>query len=197
MPTFKDINHYINWALYAIYGQLAGADQLMRTAGDGIRRVAASLREQFPIERVTLYRGMLVDPTRPLAVDPSFSFWSWSENVDVARWFGSPDSYISGPFRQHHPEARGILLTQEVDPEHVLFHYAWSFAFGQSLPHLAMRHPLCGVEGAHQIAWSLNTQHEVITEPLAALPLALPIEDVPGPAIAELDRRLSPPWVAP
>lgn len=191
--TNDDINHYINWAMYAIHGQLAAADSIMRMGRDGIRRVAAVLHKRHPIPRTPIHRGMLLDPERPLQADPAFL--SWSDDVDVARWFGSLDAFISGPFAEHYPEARGYVFTLE-QPTTVLFHYTWADAFGVSLPWMALRHPHIGAEGSRQIAWSLRTQREVITEPLAALPPARPVETVPGTPIPELDRRLSPPWVA-
>jgi hypothetical protein len=193
--TSDDINHYVNWTLYAIYGRLAEADQIMRLGLAGIRRVAAMLHKRHPIPATPIYRGMLLDPERPLQADPAFSFLSWSDDVDVARWFGSLDAYISEPFRVHCPEAQGYVLTMQ-RPAAVLWHYSWADVWGAPLPWMALRHPHIGAEGSRQIAWSLRTQREVITEPLTTLPPAQPVETVPGTPIPELDRRLSPPWVA-
>jgi len=194
--TNNDVNLYINWVLHAVYGRLGEADMIMRHAADGIRKVAAVLHKKHPIKPATLYRGMLLDPTRP-PDNASYTFVSWSEDVDVARWFGHPGTFISEPFREMHPEARGYVLTlQQLTAADVLFHHSWSDAFGPPLDYLALMHPFMGTEGQRQIAWSLQTQCEVITAPLATLPAALPVESVPGAPVPELDARLSPPWVS-
>lgn len=194
MTTNTDINFYINWALNAVYGRLAEADAIMHTALDGIRKVAATLRERHPIAPMPLHRGVLLDPSRPFQTDPTFSFVSWSESLDVARWFGSTDSYISEPFRMFHPEARGYVLTLD-RPASVLFHYSWVNVFGVPLDEMALLHPHMQREGQRQIAWSLRTQREVITEPLATLPTPAPVESMAGAPVPELDRQLSPPWI--
>jgi hypothetical protein len=195
MSTADDVNLYINWALNAVYGRLADADAIMRVASDAIVRVAAVLRKRIPIAAAPLYRGMLLDPTRP-PDNASYTFVSWSEDVDVARWFGHPDAYISEPFREMFPEARGYVFTLDAGARSratVLFHYSWAKAF-DGLSRLALVHPFMGAEGERQIEWSLRTQREVITAPLPTLPAALPVDDVPGALITELDRRLAPPW---
>jgi hypothetical protein len=192
-PTTDDVNLYINWILNAIYGRLADADAIMQTARPGIQRVATMLQARWPIVERPLYRGMLLHPSCKLDTEPSYSFVSWSEDRDVARWFGSPEAFISEPFTLRYPEARGYVLTLE-QPTNVLFHYSWAGVFGTPLPTMALMHPFMGAEGARQIDWSLRTQQEVITAPLPTLPAAKPVEDIPGAVMAELDRRLAPPW---
>jgi hypothetical protein len=192
--TDTDVNLYINWALHAVYGRLGEADTILRHARSGIRQVAAFLHKRHPIKPATLYRGMLLDPSRPLD-NASYTFVSWSEDVDVARWFGHPGTFISEPFREMFPEARGYVLTLQ-QPADVLFHHSWANAFGMPFDQMALLHPLMGREGQRQIAWSLATQREVITAPLATLPAALPVDTVPGATVPELDARLSPPWVS-
>ena len=193
MSTSNDVNYYINWVLNAVYGRLAEADTIMSVASASVHRIAAMLQSRWPVETKPLYRGMLLDPQRKLDADPTFSFVSWSEDRDVARWFGHPDAFISEPFKEFYPEARGYVLTLE-RPVSVLFHYSWAGVFGTPLDRMALLHPHMGAEGQRQIAWSLATQREVITASLPTLPAAQPIEDVPGALIHELDRRLSPPW---
>lgn len=192
MSTADDINAYINWTLYMVLGGLREADSLMRSHRAGIRRVADELSRRHPIAARPIYRGVLVNPA--LGIGTEYLSVSWSEDRDVARWFGSPESFISEPFRQMFPEARGYVLTLPAPTSRVLFHHTWARAFANPLEALALRHPHMGVEGARQIQWSLRTQQEVITEPVPALPEGQPIETVDGPSVAVLDERLAPPW---
>jgi hypothetical protein len=189
-------NLYINWVLYAVYGLMAEADALQRMHGAAIAAVADELQRRHPIAPAPLYRGILLAAPDTLRPEPNLQFLSWSEDRDVARWFGSPESYISAPFAAYAPEARGYALLLERPTTRVLFHHSWRCAFGMPLERLALVHPLLGHEGARQVAWSLDTQHEVITEPLATLPTPLPIGELAGAPIDELDGRLSPPWVS-
>jgi hypothetical protein len=187
------VDIYINWVLYAVYGLMGDADALRREYSDEITEVADELQRRNPIAPAPLYRGILLESADTLRPDPNLTFLSWSEDRDVARWFGSPASYISGLFAIHYPEARGYVMTLARPTARVLFHHSWRRAFGMPLERLALVHPYIGAEGCRQIAWSLDTQREVITEPLATLPTPEPVD---LSDTTELDRRLSPPWVS-
>ena len=189
---------YINWILYSVYGLMAEADELRRRYRRDIDAVADELQHRHPVKACPLYRGVLLDGAAPaLRPEPNLTFLSWSTDRDVARWFGSPSSYISAPFREYAPEARGYLLTLPRAKTRVLWHHSWRRAFGVSLESLTLAHPLLGAEAYRQVKWSLDTQHEVITATLAieALPRPEPVESFDGATVEELDRRLSPPWV--
>jgi hypothetical protein len=182
-----DFNRYVNFVLYAVLGRMAEADGMMRRYSASIERVAARFAERFPVAPAPIYRGMLLDPSEPLQLDPRLTFLSWSEDRDVACWFASPDSVISAPLTMCKPTLRGALLTLP-EPHRVLFHHTW----GRGWARLALAHPHMGCDGARQIAWSLRTQREVITAPFE-LPAAE--WDPASPPVAELDRRLTPPWM--
>lgn len=186
--TKDDVNVYINFALYAVLGKLAEADDLIVRHGDSVRRAAAWLMQRKRFGARPLYRGMLIDGE--LRADARYKFISWSEDRDVASWFASKESAISDYVLAHRPTVRGVVLTLP-RPERVLFHYSWA----QGWERLAVLHPHMGPEGARQIAWSLRTQREVITEPLEILPPAVDADAIEHPPIAELDRRLAPPWI--
>jgi hypothetical protein len=198
VPTPDDVNLYINWAILALVGRMAEADTLLRQYGASIRRAAAALREVYPFAERPLYRGVLLDPAEGLAHTNAIglTFVSWSEDRDVARWFGSRESFISEPIADRFPRARGYVLTMPRARGRVLFHHTWVRAFQVPLHRLAAMHPQIGPEGAAQLEWALRTQHEVVLEPMDELPTPEPIENVPGLAIPELDRRLSPPWLS-
>jgi len=189
----NDVDLYINFVLHAIYGLTPEADSIVRMDPKGIARVAGELARRHPFEPVPLYRGVLLAQPEMLP-DDRLTWLSWSEDRDVARWFGDPASYISGPFHEYAPEARGYVVTL-VEPPRVLWHHSWRHAFGPPLEYLALRHPSMGIPGGQQIRWSLDTQREVITEPLLTFPTPEPIEAMPGASIAELDRRLTPSWI--
>ena len=190
-----DLDFYLNFLLHAILGRLGEADALMTMAGDDIRAVANRLAAKHPITTAPLYRGLLLVPGEPYAAEPKITFLSWSEDRDVALWFACPRSAVSEPLAKVKPSARGHLIElPALQPNtRILFHHSWSDALG-GLSALALAHPLMGAEGQRQIAWSLRTQREVITEPIDDLhPERVP--DLDAETLAALERRLSPPWV--
>ena len=192
-----DLDLYINFALHAIYGRLAEADQIMRLGGDQVRRIAAQLAERLPILPTPLHRGMLLDPEKPFTADPKLTFLSWSEDLDVARWFACSRSVVSEPLMQQNSKLRGYVVEIAMPPAGVLFHYTWAIAFDTltgGLAPLALAHPLMGEEGRRQIEWSLRTQREVITEPVADL-VPVRAADLDALTLEALERRLSPPWI--
>jgi hypothetical protein len=189
----NDINLYINFALHAIYGKLGEADTIMRFAGDAVRRVADEIAAECPIDPLPIHRGMLLDPAEPFRADPQLTFLSWSEDRDVARWFACPRSVVSEPLAWGNPKLRGYVAQLPAPRTRVLFHHSWASALG-GLACFALVHPLMGEEGKRQIAWSLRTQREVITEPVADLvPERVP--DLDAVTLEALERRLSPPEV--
>lgn len=193
------VSLYINWVLHAVYGKMAEADQLYRIAGDAIASVADELELRFPIAPGRIYRGVLIEDVATFKPHDRLTFLSWSEDRDVARWFGSTESFISEPLTAHQPNAKGYVLTWlQPDPTiRVLFHHSWRNAFGMPLERLALMHPMMGGEGHRQIKWSLDTQREVITEPMTMFPKPEPVESIEGPSITELDKRFTPPWARP
>jgi len=188
-----DVDLYINFAIHAILGKLSAADALMSVAADEIRAVADRLASQHPRTSEPLYRGMLLDPSLPFAADPKLTFVSWSEDREVARWFACPRSVVSEPLARMKPELRGYVVELPAPRSRVLFHHGWACMLG-GLARFALLHPLMGEEGQRQIEWSLRTQREVITEPVADLrPERAP--DLDAVALEALERRLSPPWI--
>ena len=188
-----DLDFYLNFALHAILGRLGEADALMSIAGDEIRAVADHLAAQHPIEPKPLHRGLLLDPDKTFAADPKLTFLSWSEDRDVALWFACPRSAVSEPLAATNPRLRGHLVDLPAPQSRVLFHHGWTGSLG-GLAALAIAHPLMGEEGRRQIEWSLRTQREVITAPVAGLTPSR-TADLDAEALAALERRLSPPWI--
>lgn len=180
------VSLYVNFVLHAVLGRLAEADALMRTFGPAVRDVAAALRARYPFEVKPLHRGIVLDG----AFDATGrEFVSWSEDPDVAGWFADPRSAMNTYVMAARPQSAGYVLTAPPSMEGVLFHHSWARL--QDFPSLALQHPYMGVEGARQIAWSLRTQHEVITDPLEHWPELRPFVAERPP----LDARLAPPWL--
>ena len=182
-----DRNVYINWSLYAVLGMMGEADEMMRRFPGVVERVALAASRLRPIAATTLHRGILLEPSVPLETCPLRTFVSWSEDPDVACWFGSPESVISRPLAKTNAKLRGFVVS--APPQRVLFHYSWARGWDK----LALAHPDMGEWGARQIAWSLGTQREIITAPIA-LPAPMPIEEVRARSVADLDAKLTPPW---
>lgn len=188
----NDLNLWINFAINAVLGRLAEADVLMREYGAEIRRAARELNRRDAPSPCALYRGMLLDPAIPYVVDRRYTFVSWSEDADVAAWFACPRSVISEPLAATHPHLRGYIATEHTTRTRVLYHHRWARRF-ESLVPFARSHPNMGEDGARQIAWSVKTQLEVITEQIDLVPSPAP--EIDAAALAALERRLSPPWV--
>ncbi len=188
-----DINFYINWALYAVLGRLGDADTIMRHAGDSVRRIAAEIAADCPVDPAPLYRGMLLDPALPFTADPKLTYLSWSEDRDVALWFACPRSVVSEPLAQMKPQLRSYVAELPAPRSQVLFHHSWASALG-GLACFALINPLMGQGGKEQIEWSLRTQREVITAPVADLQPTR-VSDLDSTTLEALERRLSPPWI--
>lgn len=186
------VSFYINFVLHAILGKLAEADGLLETYGSEIRHVARALNQAVPFERKPLHRGLLLVRGEFEFAEhgEGRTFTSWSENQLVARWFADPLSSMNSYMLTARPSARGYTLTLAGEQPLVLFHHSWRKL--QDLPSLALQHPYMGIEGARQIAWALETQAEVITDPPSKWPElrenALGYDPI-------LDRQLSPPWI--
>lgn len=196
MPSLddQDVNAFINFVLYATYGKMAEADDLMRRFGEGVQRVTHKMPR---VHRGPLYRGVLMDPAKRMTPDARYTFVSWTDDIDVACWFASPEATVSQPLAETNPALRGYVLTMnERDvTTRILFHHAWSML---DWPKLALRHPHMGEEGARQIAWAWHSQREVITTPPTEFPMPVPVEllyDARGTSALELDRRFAPPWI--
>lgn len=192
-----DADCYVNFVIHAILGKLAEADAIMHVARTPICAVADRIAAGCPIVPTVLHRGLLLDPETPFAADPRCTFLSWSEDRDVALWFACPRSAVSEPLMRVNTRLRGHVVELSVPRSRVLFHHAWDRAFGNlndALSGCALAHPLMGAEGQRQVEWSLRTQREVITEPVADLcPERVP--ELDPAALEALERRLSPPWV--
>lgn len=188
-----DINLYVNFALHAVLGKLAEADAIMWFAGDAVRGIADELAAECPIDPAPIYRGMLLDPSETYRADAGLTFQSWSEDPDVARWFACPRSVVSEPLAQRTSALRGYVAELPTPQARVLFHYDWASALG-GLACFALVHPRMGTEGKRQIEWSLRTQREIITEPVADLHPER-VVDLDAATLEALERRLSPPWV--
>lgn len=190
MPDDASLSLYINFVLCAVYGRLREADAIMKKYGQVVRDVADFINRKLGIPSKPIYRGMLLDPTVPFKHDPQLTFLSWSEDHDVARWFASKRSTISDYVLHCRPTVRGYIVTLPKPTTRVLFHFSWARLFN-GLSDLAREHPLMGEEGKRQIAWSLKTQQEVITDPVDGLEPQI-VDEID---ITALDERFAPPWL--
>ena len=190
-----DLDLYLNFILHAVLGKLGEADALMSIAGEEIRSVADRLAAKYRIEPKPLYRGMLLDPDVAYQLEPKIAFVSWSEDRDVARWFACPRSVVSEPLMAANAKLVGFIAEMPSPQSRVLFHHGWlDGGLVNGIAALALMHPLMGPEGRRQIEWSLRTQREVITAPVEGIvPARAP--DLNTQTLAELERRLAPPWI--
>lgn len=170
-PTSHDVNHWLNFVIYAVLGQLDAADQLMVRAGPGIRRMAEWLGEQRPVQVGNLYRGILVEPDlledgRWLRHEAARRFLSYTDDLDVACWFANPRSIISEVVRDHRPRARGYLATAQPGRDRLLWHHEWvdiPLPGGRriDLGFAAALHPAVD---QRQFLWNVRTQGEVLVD---------------------------------
>jgi hypothetical protein len=189
-------NVYINWAIYAVLGNLAGADAIAREHPTLLHAFARYLRSQFLVPAREVWRGVLVEPEQVvggvLSAHPDFMFSSWSEDRDVARYFADPTTMVGDLLAKERPHAVGYITRCQPPLEDVLFHWTWGMPHRIAplgLAHLALLHPEIGLKNAKQIAWNLLTQCEVIltTTKISELERS-------GPGTG-LDGRFCPPWM--
>lgn len=191
----RALNFWINWAIQAIMGNLQQADALMSRYGAEIQEAAAYLRERnahVPVR--TLYRGMLIPKSQirggKLPRLEGYMSTSFTERLEVACWFASPDAGISMAVMMQKPSSKGFIAEYDPVPEEVLFHHAWNVT--GLLVKFAEVHP--NVPDIEQFAWYLETQQEVITLPPEAL-YVRPMEEYGCPPADELDDLFHPPSV--
>jgi hypothetical protein len=196
MTAQDDINYYLNFVVYAVFGQMAPADQMMRQHGRNILRFASYLRREvgFSEEIECLYRGVAVNPRHviddTLPADPNLTFVSMSEDSEVACWFGHPHSSVSQFIFMQDPNRKGYMIEYEPDGDEILFHHEWADEL--NLIHLAALHPHID---ENQFEWNLRTQQEVIILPVDSFDV-VSIDDYDCPDVSELDRKFTAPWVS-
>lgn len=195
------MNEYLTWAAFAVLGLLREADEILRRDGETVRRVAKEMARLAPVSPRPLWRGVLlpehVDST-VLVPQRETGFSSFSEEKSVAQWFSSPTSIISELVIQMDPGTRGFLAnylpTEEDYRANLLFHWHWGRSLPTlpqaSLPDLLSRTPFPR-HYIEQIAWSLETQEEVILR--SHLPLALVANRLSPTKVRELDQRFAMP----
>lgn len=197
-PTSDELNQWINFVLYAVTGCTGQADDLMRRHRRGIQRVARWMGERAPFEPKLLHRGLLLEPQSvrggDWTPDGQTTFFSYSEDRDVACWFARPDSIISGDVVELRPGVVGYLTSRRAPLSRVLWHHAWqkipvSPSADLDLRVAASVHP--DIE-QRQFAWNLQTQREVLLvsdQP----PKAVAVErvDTECPDTEELDARFT------
>lgn len=189
-----DINSYFTFVLYAVYGKLAIADQLLRLYHEEIYATADAMRRQFgPATLPKLYRGLVVDAQdvdgEVLKPQLDVEFVSFSEKRDCAEWFADPRSIMNEYMLEHKPLARGYLIEHQAKPEDVLYHWSWAHkpvGGGVTLAFAARMHPQIDVS---QFMWNNSTQHEVLVKPVGDM-IASPYEST---RTAELDELFTHP----
>jgi len=210
LHTANDANIYVNWVIYAVLGKLQEADAILRQHGASVERVAASMRRHAPPPAKPLYRGVVLTHAdaapSALAPRPRVESWSFSEDIDCARWFACLDASISGAIVEAYGRAAldGYLMTCEKAPAAVLFHHTWKrIPFGAGLSIDVRAAAICAERagaipetGACQFEWALRTQAEVITKPPQA---PIPFAPVGVLNARVLEERYGPPripWIA-
>src|SRR5262249_28756624 len=103
------LNYYINFLLYAIVGRMAEADDVLRQYKREIYE-AARVSTQNIVPNFVLYRGILLHPNEVqhgrIRGMEELTFVSFSQSLDVARWFADTGSIISGFVKQQKPWVR-------------------------------------------------------------------------------------------
>ncbi len=206
VPTGHDVNHWVNFVLYAVVGRMGDADGLMRLHGDGIRCMAKWMMAEQNVQVGVLYRGILVEPSKVdrhwLPHDPRLRFTSWSQEKEIACWFADPHSIISDFVRQRRPNVRGYLSSGKGEKKNVLWHHDWvdipipGDGRTLSLMVAAAMHPHID-QG--QFLWNVQTQSEVIMDAPKREGTKIhvdPIEKADCGDVEELDARFTyPPFL--
>lgn len=118
MSRSDDFNYWISFVLYAVTGQMAQADAVMREHGAGIRRQAKKQRKLVPIREKPLYRGLLLDKGRPVSNHAFFEAGEISGIVmNPGRREGEPESVIGDDGCVAHAIDTMQFVSHSEDPE--------------------------------------------------------------------------------
>lgn len=161
----KAFNYYINWTLYAIYGQMAAADSLLPTHKEHIYRGADCFRKEFGTPISPLYRGVIVNDEHVndglIRCQERVEYISFSADKNVAYWFADRDSIMSHLVSMQHPKAKGYVIQFTPDVNDILYHHKWPLT--ATLIKAAMLHPDIDPSQFH---WNITTQKEVMIKPV-------------------------------
>jgi hypothetical protein len=186
----SDYNVYLSWVTFAVLGDMSQADGIFSTYPTEVRRTARKLRAKLGVPDEPLYRGVLLEPelvsSGPVPAHrpgEQISFSSWSTSRDVACYFADRGSVMAGAVMMLRPRVRGyVLKIDQAVKSKVLWHYSWADRLpspdgkhqtnlfnlvGPSLHILARAihgQPQPPEYVAHQLAWNLRTQREVILQ---------------------------------
>lgn len=191
MPAAEDVNYFLNWSLYSIIGELNKADNLYAAHGKHVRNMAKHLQENLgPFEPTPIYRGIFINPKyvkkSRIKLEKHRTFMSFSEDPDVACWFGYPGSNMNNFLRMQDANRKGYISEYIAKPAEILF--SWQWAEDINLLQCAAIHPEMDVD---TIEWYLNTQQEVIIKPVDMLKV-IPIDDYDCTDVEELNIKFSP-----
>lgn len=206
LPSEHSINAYKQFIVAAILGQLGMADGLMQQYRSDIYSVAAHVQQIDPQPAKKLYRGLLIEPSfvrgnRPTQ-DERGEFASFTENRDVACWFGLSDSWIAEKLAQGRPNVVGWMAEHMPLSSEIIFHHHQAKTvndlpgpelvdvgriLAQSLD--PARTAIEGPDWAMtQVGFNLNTQEEVMLK--KGVPLRVKrIETYGCPDVLSLDKR--------
>jgi hypothetical protein len=119
--------HYINFICNALTASSTDVDKYYLQNKQSIDSYAKLMLEKYPVERKTLFRGILLENHKSSRLNPltHIQFLSFSESLKVAQDFADINSSISFAMRQSYPNSEGYLITHTPSYDEILFHYSW------------------------------------------------------------------------
>jgi hypothetical protein len=203
-PSVKAFSDYKLFVALATLGKQKDADYVIRNARANIQKVARYLRQTLPLTPKLLYRGLLIQPDKVTERRISGTFEgaeyiSFSEDIDVACYFASPDAYIAETRMTEIPGAVGWIAEYMPELTDILFHYSWAEYLNTKAPGPSIYQIYFNLEGTTeetkqevtQIYWNLKTQKEVMCR--TGIPLEVAeMEGYNCPDAQTLDNRFIP-----
>jgi len=166
---------YCTWVVLAIQGLMRDADQLLKQYQEEIYLEALKLSRKFPVRPKPVYRGILLEPkdngneNYVYHVDYGVKFISFTQNLEVACWFASTDSYMAHMVMLQKPKSAGFIIEHTPEPEDILFDWKWhkDIGFKKFRPmiekQLLLNHIYTDLD---QYVHNVVTQKEIILKPL-------------------------------
>lgn len=203
--SLPSLNAFIDYKIFvglAVSGLQRDADQQMRRARDNINSVASYLRSLLPPPIKTLYRGLLLEPEvaatgRIGGHYQGAEYTSFTEDEDVACYFASPKTNISGSWMQQKPRSTGWIAEYIPNLSDIIFHHSWTEYLNNSTPSIyELMLQIAGQSDrgkdlVTQLRWHLKNQQEVICK--TGIPLDIkPVDDYSCPDAQTLDNRFTP-----
>lgn len=160
------MQEYIEFVWQSIFGtDPVKNNMFFKKNQDRILATATLMRDKYPVENKTFYRGVILNSSKVLnnTLEPkdSCEVVYFTEDKKVAEYFADKNSEVSKMMARHIPKAKGYLVKHEAEDNEILFHYSWASYLGLDTHALLYNRSLSFGKDAEKL---IQEQKEVVLQ---------------------------------